>query len=406
MLSAVTSTHPEIRHKTSERNKRRVLSEILLRGPLPRTLIAERIGITQASVSRITRNLLNAGLVEETGHYPDDSKPGRKRIGVQVRADGGFIAGITINAFQQDILIANIGNGTVAEKRLHFHNLEQADDVLQTCAQQLNLLIDQAGINRSRLFGCGVTITGAIDPLRGRLRHAPTLGWTDVSVRSILERALKLPIVIESIPNAKNLAARCFGPAKNINNVVLFNCSLAIGASLVIDGKLLRGARSNVGLIENLLVPDAGSMNKLKPLDLVAGGFGIIGEPVMQSTTEGFRMARRLTEVIKIDSDQCAGANRSLEQAGRALAYAIMVANSFLHPQTVLLSGPLIESRIYRNSVLDEVSRLVSRECAEKKVEFFRISSQDATQSLAIHHFLTERGFLWDTSSARMSTVA
>lgn len=404
MLSAA-STHLEIRHKASERNKRRILTEILLRGPLPRNLIAERIGITQASVSRITRDLINAGLVEETGHYPDDSKPGRKRIGVQVRADGGFVAGITINAFQQDILIANIGNGTVAEKRLHFNNLEQADDVLETCARQLNQLIDQSGINRNRLFGCGVTITGAIDPLRGKLRHAPALGWTDVSVRSILERALQLPIVIENIPNAKNLAARFFGPAKNINNAVLFNCSLAIGTSLVIDGNLLRGAKSDVGLIENLLVPDAQSTNKLKPLDLMAGGFGIIGEPV-QSDTEGCRMARRLTEVIEMDSDWCVGATRSLEQAGRALAYAIMVANSFLHPQMILLSGPLINSRVYRNSVQDEVLQLVSLECARNKVEFFRISSQDATQSLAIHHFLIEREFLRDPFYSGMSTAA
>ena len=112
----------------SNRNERLVLSEILFRGPLPRTEVAERIGLTQASISRITRNLIEAGLVEETGQqYEEAVKPGRKRIGVKARSDGGYVAGIAINAFQQDIVIADLTNGKLAEKRLNFPSLDQAE---------------------------------------------------------------------------------------------------------------------------------------------------------------------------------------------------------------------------------------------------------------------------------------
>ena len=396
-MSLHLQTISNFRHHQSERNTKLVLSEILLRGPLPRTEIAQRVGITQASVSRITRNLLNVGLIQESGQFLDDPKPGRRRIGIEIRPDGGYFAGIAINAFQQDVVISNIANKTVAERSIRFSELENPQDVLNTCAQALIQLIEESGIDRDLLVGCGVTITGAIDPVRGRLRHAPTLGWSDVDVAAILGETLDLPVVIESIPNAKNLAARCFGPAKHVNNVMLFNCSLAIGSSMVIDGNLLRGTDSNVGLIESLLIPDAESAGALKPLDSVAGGYSIIGESALHTSVERFRMAQKLMEVIRLDSNQIAGTHRSLEQAGRGLAHAIMNANSFLHPQLFLLSGPLIESSIYRNAIVAEAARLVDQQFADSKIEFLIISSQEAAHSLAIYHFLYETGLYRNT---------
>ncbi|MYD75062.1 MAG: ROK family transcriptional regulator [Gammaproteobacteria bacterium] len=381
-----------LQRQRPEGNIKRVLSEIVLCGPLPRSEIAQRIGITQASVSRITRNLLDTGLIQETGHFPDDPKLGRRRIGIGVCPDGGYFAGIAINAFRQDVAISNMANESIAESRIQFAELEDADNVLNTCVQALVQLIDESSINPGQLFGCGVSISGAVDPHQGRLRDSPTLGWKDVDVRTPIQSILDLPVAIESIPNAKNFAARCFGPAKHLDNVVLFNCSLAVGSSVIADGTLLRGADSNVGLIEKLLIPDAGSAGTLAPLDSVAGGYAIIDNPASSDSTAEFTMAQNLMDVIRRDSNQITGAIRLLEEAGRGLAYAIMAANSFLHPQMILLSGPLIESPTYRNAVVEETAKLIDRQFAESKLKFFSISSHEAAHSLAIHYYLHEIG--------------
>ena len=393
-------------HHQSERNTKRVLSEILLRGPLPRTEIAQRVGITQASVSRITRYLLDAGLIQETGHFLDNPKPGRRRIGIEVRPDSGYFAGIAINAFRQDVTISNMANKTIAERSIQFNELENAENVLGTCAQALLQLIEESSVNHSQLVSCGVSISGAVDPRQGRLRDSPTLGWKDVDLRASLEPTLNLPVVIESIPNAKNFAARCFGPAKHVNNVVLFNCSLAIGSSVIVDGTLLRGSDSNVGLIESLLIPDGNSTGSLAPLDSIAGGYGIIGDSASSGSLAQFTMAQNLMEVIRRDSNQITGTIRSLEEAGRGLAYAIMAVNSFLHPQMILLSGPLTESSIYRNAICEETAKLVDQQFADSKLNFFAISSHEAAHSLAIHHYLYEIGDLANIPKVRERAVA
>ena len=201
---------------------------------------------------------------------------------------------------------------------------------------------------------------------------------------------------MESIPNAKMLAARYFGPARTIDNAVLFNCSLAIGTSLLIDGTLLRGAESNVGLIDSMLIPDEAS-GELSPLDWIAGGLGIISEPMMYSNMVGFEQAQNLTRVIKYGAGNSIGVNRTLEQAGRALGYAIMIVNSLLHPQRILLSGPMIESEAFCNAIVARTDELVGRGFADEFVKIFRISSQEAAQSLVIHHYLSADGFSRDT---------
>lgn len=397
--------HYQFRRNASNRNVRQVFSEILLNGPLPRNSIAARIGITEASVSRITRHLLDIGLIEETGRYPDRIRPGRRRVALRVSADGCYVAGIAINAFQQDVVVANFRNEVVAEKRLEFSSLDSAEEVLTTAAHELNEIIDESNINRKRLVGCGVAITGAIDPEINKLRHAPALGWTDVAVADLIEGILGVPIFMENIPNAKSLAVRYFGPARKFEDIVLFNCSLAIGVSLTVNGELLKGAKSNVGLIDSLLIPDE-STRELLPFDVMAGGVGVLGEPLRMSEIPAGDLAARLTEMIENEHNFPTGGGRSLEQAGRALGYAVMMANALLHPQSVLISGPMIGSSRYRNAATERVSELVGTDFAENKLMFLPLSSREAAQSLAIHHCLADGGFLHQSAQASIVKAA
>ncbi len=374
----------------SNRNKRQVIAEIIRLGPLPRTEIARRLRITEASVSRITRGLLDAGLVEEVGYLNEPVRPGRKRIGLQVRAGGGYVAAISVNIFRQDIVIANIASETVVREQLDISDFRSPDEVLRACAMQLNQLIDRSGIDRSQLFGCGVTLTGAINPADRQLINAFPISWRNVDVDKVLKRDLGMPFVLESISNAKNLAARCCGPTRSIDNTVLFNCSMAIGCSIMSEGRLLRGSESSAGLIESLKVPD--ESGALQPLNSMAAGFGIINKLLPKPDDEGNLLpayALILKEAIEANSDDPAvPGGRSLREAGEFLGFAVMAANAFLHPQRLLISGPLVGSSVYCDAVKRGIEHYVDGDFVERTVEFFQLSSYEAAQSLAISHFL------------------
>ena len=377
------------REDLGERNRRSVLAEVLFHGPVPRGKIAERIGLTAASVSRITRDLIDAGLIEEGDEEVEDiARRGRRFIGLRVRANCCFVAGIAINVFRQDVVIADLTNATLASRRLHVEDLGSLENVLDHSAEILNELVDESGIERKRLIGCGLTISGAIDPDRGWLRSAPITGWKNVAAAERISSILNVPVFMDSIPNAKNLAAQSFGPTKGIDNVLLFNASLAVGCSLLLDGRLLRGSHGNAGLIESMQIPDASGV--LKPLDQVAGGIAAIGAKHGIQTHNSEQQASALIEAVERGNGGEPEAVERLRNTGSALAYAISLANSLLHPDVILISGPLAASEVYCAALRKRLAKLIDQDFVLKRLRISHMSSFEAAQSLAIYQALVQ----------------
>ena len=377
------------REDLGESNRRSVLAEILFHGPIPRARIAERIGLTAASVSRITRDLIHAGLIEEGDEEVEDaSRRGRRFIGLKVRSNGCYVAGIAINAFRQDVVIADLTNATLASRRIHVGDLSSLEAVLDKSAHQLNELIAESGIETRRLIGCGLIITGAIDPERGLLRSAPITGWRNVAAGERVAGILDIPVFMDSIPNAKNLAAWGFGSTKGVENVLLFNASLAIGCSILADGRLMRGQQGKAGLIEGMLIPDASG--ELKPLDHVAGGIAVIDAEQGIQPRNSEQQADALLTVIAEANRGESSAMASLEHAGRALAYAVSLTNALLHPDVILISGPLADSEIYCTALRKRLAELTDPDLVSKRLRVTHMTSAEAAQSLAIYQVLAQ----------------
>ena len=376
------------REELGQRNRRLVLRQVLFRGPISRSAIATRIGLTQATVSRITRELIDAGLIEE-GEAVTDRRPGRRFVGLRVRPTGCFIAGTSINVFRQDVLVADLTNAPIASRRLRFDSLDDPQSVLRRTAGALDALIDDTGLDRERLVGCGIVVTGSVDPARCRLRSAPALGWKDVDLRDEVESRLKVPVFADSIPNAKNLTAHGFGSAKDLDNVALLNVSLAVGCSLMLDGRLLRGPQFNAGLIESFAIPDERT-GELCPVDRIAGGLAVVGEVEGKPFANGGPAASALVEIMRNAAGGDAASRAALHRAGRALAFAVTSIHAILHPEVVLLSGPLIESESFCSGVRRRIVELAGAEFLNKRLRFSHLSNQEAACSLAIFRALVE----------------
>lgn len=403
------------REELGQRNRRLVLRQVLFRGPISRSAIASRVGLTQATVSRITRELIDAGLIEEgdtiadhrADHRPDrrpdrraSRRPGRRFVGLRIRPTGCFIAGISINVFRQDVVVADLANAPIASRRLRFASLHDPDTVLRTTAEALDTLIDDTGLDRQRLIGCGIVVTGSVDPQRCRLRSAPALGWKDIDLRESIGSRLKAPAYADSIPNAKNLTAHGFGSTKGLDNVVLLNVSLAVGCSLMLDGRLLRGPQFNAGLVESFAIPDEAT-GELRALDHIAGGLAVVGEVEGKPSANGGPAASRLVEIMRNAASGDAPSRAALHRAGRALAFAVTSIHAILHPEVVLLSGPLIESESYCSGVRQRIVELAGAGFLNECLRFSHLSNQEAACSLAIFRALVEDDVSLPPAAAR-----
>ncbi|MDH3580897.1 MAG: MarR family transcriptional regulator, partial [Hyphomicrobiales bacterium] len=78
------------------RNRDIVLRTIAAQAPVSRTQISRQTGLTGAAVSRITRELIEAGLVKEGDSIPTKGQVGRRNIRLELGDEGAFVLGIAL----------------------------------------------------------------------------------------------------------------------------------------------------------------------------------------------------------------------------------------------------------------------------------------------------------------------
>ena len=382
-------------------NRRAVLSEIIFHSPISRTEIAGRTGLTNASVSRITRELIDADIVCEPATAPAgrQERPGRRHIGLDVNPDGGCVLGIGINAFEQFVSLADLRNRTIDRRELEIGSFADPEEVLGQAAEVADSILSDAKVARGRVFGASVAITGAVNTELGIVRSAPALGWNQVPVGDYLAEKLRLPVQVESLPNAMNLAETRFGIARGHNNVVAFNASLAIGSSFLFDGRLVRGRDDAAGVLRaSAPCAPAGTAGRTDGLAVAdrAGGWAVLSEvegsaPPRDKAGVSPEAAKHLLALLGQASAGDERARRALRAAGAALGQVINLVIAILHPEAVIVSGPLSRSADYVEGVREVFSERDALDAEEIPLLVSRLTGQAAARWLAIDEFLTRR---------------
>lgn len=161
------------------RNRDKVLNELSLSGPLSRSALIERVGVTGASVSRITRELIDVGLVAESEALSVAGVLGRRQSLLSIRAEGAFALGVTITANRKSVTLVNALGKVVAVDMQDGLDLTEPDAAIKSLADGGQKLVKQSGIDPSRLVGVGVGLAVALQPDQDLSQAvcSPVLGW-------------------------------------------------------------------------------------------------------------------------------------------------------------------------------------------------------------------------------------
>ena len=106
-----------------------------------------------------------------------------------------------------------------------------ASDVLELVAEVVNELV--AGTSEP-LDGVGLGVAGLVDAERSRVYFAPNLRWSQVPVRTLLEAATGLPVVVENDGNVAAWGEFRFGAGKDANDLTLVTVGTGIGGGIVL----------------------------------------------------------------------------------------------------------------------------------------------------------------------------
>lgn len=327
-------------------NRLAVLRRLLAHGPVSRTRIAEETGLTAAAISRIVRELIAAGIVVEGETHGPADRPGRRFVRLAFASSGLYVVGLGFEAFSQGLTIANLRGEPVAERRLRLGSLRDPVAALEAVTDAVASLMGEAGVTPEQVLGLGVAIVGIVDRDGGRVLRAPPLGWSGVPVAALLRERLGFPVVVENLLHANNQAERDFGITRDCRTILLVRTSLSVGASALIEGAPVRGARFAAGQIAHVPVPGAAGRclcGAVGCLETVASGRAVLAVATDRPfdalpLADVRRHGRELEDLLGDGSDRVTAA---LGEAGHRLGAALEPVLATLDPERLVLAGPV-----------------------------------------------------------------
>jgi len=310
-------------------------------GPRSRATIALRTGFNKSTVSSLVAELLERGLLAETG---EDEHPGRVgRPARTISLNGGAVAaaGLEVNVDHLAVSIVDLaGHVLHSERRDAANGAGRPGPVLDQLARLADAAIAAVETQGVRVLGAGVALPGLVDRRDGRLVVAPNLGWREVPVGAELACRLDRPGLLVTIDNEANLAALAEhwdGAARDLNDFVCVSGEVGIGGGVVAGGELFRGTHGFAGELGHVVVDPAGARCACGArgcLETVAGRAAVLraaGVPPRAGAAE---------LLVRADAGD-AGALAALAAAGRALGIALTAVVNVLDPEAVLLGGYL-----------------------------------------------------------------
>ena len=233
-------------------NRRIVLETIRLHGPISRTEVARRVGLTIQTVSTITSELHERGFIVLRPGVPKGR--GFPAPSLEVNPEGGFACGVYVTPRGLEAGITNLSGDVLARRSACAHQLS-ADDAFQRIAAMVDEL--STGYEEERIVGVGMATPGPLDGDSMSLVGPTTMeGWQGIDVYERLRSAVRFPAFVDWDSAAATQGEILYGIGDEIQNFYYLYLGVGVGGCAVYQGQLMRGAWGNAGEIGHVpLVP-------------------------------------------------------------------------------------------------------------------------------------------------------
>lgn len=233
-------------------NDRLALRLLQQDGPLTATQLKTLTGLSRPTVADLVERLQGAGLVRVVGEAGADRRGPNARL-YGIVADRAHLAALDVRTDSVAVVVADLLGATLAEATLPIGSETATDDAVEQAVGLVERTAHRAGT--APLHSVGIGAPGLIDPVTGELRDTTGLpAWHRTLVRALQQR-LPATVLVENETNLAAVAEHRVGAARDQDTFVLLWLGHGVGAAVMLDGKLRRGASGGAGEIGFLPVP-------------------------------------------------------------------------------------------------------------------------------------------------------
>lgn len=239
---------------------RTVVLDAVRRSPdgLSRVELAARTGLSAQTVSNVTRFLIEAGMIVESGTVV--SGRGKPRTILRLEPGSRYAVGVHVDPAVVTYVLLDLAGTVVAASTTSTPTADDPSEVVRTIASAVDGLVADAGVAVDSVLGVGIASPGPIDVQAGIVVDPPFLPrWRDVPLRDALAEATGYPVLLEKDVTAAAVGEMFLAGESSARNFAFVYFGTGFGVGLVVDHEPVRGVGSNAGDAGHIMV-DQGSL--------------------------------------------------------------------------------------------------------------------------------------------------
>lgn len=321
-----------VRALAADSPARSIAREVLIGGPISRAELARKLGLSAASLTRLSKPLLEAGILQE-GVEIQAGTVGRPTKPLDVRSDSHQFVGIKLTGDAASAVLTDLRCQVIASatRLLASHQVEDVIDAI--CA-----VVDELGSARS-VSGIGISLGGKVGSPTGSgmVHRAPFLQWRDVPLSQLVQERTGLPVILENDVVALAVAEQWFGAGRGAPNFAVLTIGAGVGYGLVINDQVIAPPDAGLGLAGHFPLAAAGPLCLEGHRGCSAAMLTMPG--ICAQLTAATGLPHPYESVLQMARQKHAVALQVVESAGTALGTLIAAIANLTMVDFVILSG-------------------------------------------------------------------
>lgn len=309
---------------------RDVLYQLLIDGPLSRSALAEKLGLSAGSLTRVTKPLLAEGeLVESSDRHVGPS--GRPTQPLEFVPGHHHFVGVKLTGSQAHAVLVNLRADIIATRSSPLASTDP--DAVASVIE--DLVRELAAFAPSPVSALGVCLGGQVLD-DGVVGWAPFLQWEDVPFGAMLRRRTGLPATVVNDLYALTLAEHWLGAGRGVANFIVLTIGAGVGYGLVINNRLITDSNAGLGPVGHVPLDPFGP-----PCDIGHRGCAnvMLSIPSLEARAmAAFHRHVGYAELLGLAAESVM-ARTIVDEAGFALGRLLTIASGLAMPEKILLSG-------------------------------------------------------------------
>ncbi|MBI1170661.1 ROK family protein [bacterium] len=348
--------------------RQQIFDRVRASGLVARVQLAKELGVSPASVTTMTSELIEAGLIEEVAAPRDlDSGRGRPAVALGVRGAAHCVVGMKLSDREHTAVVVDFAGNMLADDAIaRDPGSATLSDMLDAIEHLLDKVCAKAGIGRTALSAVGIGVPGFVDHAEGMVHWSSTLAERAVPLAAAAQGRIGLPVTIDNDANLVALAELWFGAGRSLPDFAVVTIEHGVGMGFVMNHRIYRGAQ-RLGLeLGHTKVQLDGALCRCGQrgcLEAYVADYALAREAVT-ALNLNHRQSPSVPVLLESLYQHAKAGNataRSIfRRAGRYLALGLANVVNLFDPALIILSGERMKyDYLYAAETLAEMQNLV-----------------------------------------------